>query len=90
MDKSVLKAAEKPMTHTEARDFIALCIDKKVTILGVERFVKSDQGLSPDINGIADFSSGSSETGNDCYSDALAYLEGYGEEKEELFEFVVS
>ena len=75
--------------YSRSLEFLNECREKKFVIIGIERFISSNEKLIPDLNGIADYSQFTKHDSIKSINSAKQYLLQYGTSKEELFEFVL-
>lgn len=88
-----MKNRKKYLTWTEAMKFIDSCIVEKKIILGVERFESCNNGITPDMEGIADFSDISDACEEDfsvSIRSAKSFLNKFGDDPNELFDIVIA
>ncbi|MDO5658167.1 MAG: hypothetical protein Q4G36_07570 [Paracoccus sp. (in: a-proteobacteria)] len=76
------------LTADQALRFINACEKDKVFIFGVERFICVDGRITPDLGGIADFSSLSSQDVSGSVSSARSFLSLFGDVDQERFKLV--
>jgi len=76
------------LTAEQALQFIHLCEQNGIFIFGIERFLFIDVMSTPDLDGIADFSSLSPEDVNGAVSSARRFLSLFGDVNEERFKLV--
>jgi hypothetical protein len=77
------------LNYSKSLEFLNECIEKEYVIIGIERFVSSNEKIIPDLKGIADYSQFTKHDSIKSINSAKQYLLQYGTSKEELFEFVL-
>jgi len=76
------------LTHEKSLAFVKQCAEENVVIIGIERVELKDGKTHPDLSGIADYSSLKKCDSKKSVELVNRFLDEYGADKYEHFEFV--
>jgi hypothetical protein len=78
------------LTFEEASTFIEECEEGSVIVLGIERFSYNNGSITPDLEGIADFSMLPADRINEAIDLSKKFLNLYGRGADERFTIVTA